>query len=35
MADNEVDKDWRPRHVLVGYDGSDGGKDAVRLTRTL
>lgn len=29
------DTDWGPRHVLVGYDDSEGAKDAVRLTRTL
>lgn len=29
------DRDWKPRHVLVGYDGSDGAKDAVRLARIL
>jgi nucleotide-binding universal stress UspA family protein len=26
---------WKPRRVLVGFDGSDGGKDAVRLAQTL
>ena len=33
-----MDKDhegWEPRRVLVGYDGSDGAKDAVRLARNL
>ena len=35
MDSKDTDKHWRPRHVLVGYDGSDGAKDAVRLTRTL
>ena len=29
------DKDWKPRRVLIGYDGSDGAKDAVKLARTL
>jgi nucleotide-binding universal stress UspA family protein len=29
------DTDWRPRRVLIGYDGSDGAKDAVKLARTL
>jgi nucleotide-binding universal stress UspA family protein len=31
----ETEKDWQPRHVLVGYDGSDGADDAVALARTL
>ncbi len=35
MQGNEVETNWRPRHVLVGYDGSDGAADAVRLARTL
>ncbi|HVW46559.1 MAG TPA: universal stress protein [Solirubrobacterales bacterium] len=35
MADKETNREWRPRHVLVGYDGSDGAKDAVRLARIL
>ncbi len=26
---------WRPRRVLVGYDGTEGGRDAVALARTL
>ncbi|HKZ15290.1 MAG TPA: universal stress protein [Solirubrobacterales bacterium] len=30
-----TDKDWQPRRVLIGYDGSDGAKDAVALARTL
>ncbi|MFT3863341.1 MAG: universal stress protein [Solirubrobacterales bacterium] len=29
------DKDWEPRRVLVGFDDSDGGADAIRLARTL
>ena len=29
------DKDWKPRRVLIGYDGSDGAKDAVKLAQTL
>jgi nucleotide-binding universal stress UspA family protein len=29
------DKDWKPRRVLIGYDDSDGAKDAVKLARTL
>jgi nucleotide-binding universal stress UspA family protein len=29
------DKDWKPRRVLVGYDGSEGAKDAVSLARRL
>jgi len=29
------DKNWNPRRVLVGFDGSDGAKDAIRLTRSL
>jgi nucleotide-binding universal stress UspA family protein len=28
-------KNGTPRRVLIGYDGSDGAKDAVRLARTL
>jgi nucleotide-binding universal stress UspA family protein len=26
---------WRPRRILIGYDGSDGAKDAVALCRIL
>lgn len=29
------EKDWQPRRVLIGYDGSDGAADAVALARTL
>ncbi|HTT94286.1 MAG TPA: universal stress protein [Solirubrobacterales bacterium] len=29
------DRGWEPRKVLVGYDGSDGSKDAVALARVL
>lgn len=29
------DTNWKPRRVLVGYDDSEGAKDAVRLARTL
>lgn len=29
------DTNWQPRHVLVGYDDSEGAKDAVRLARAL
>ena len=29
------DNDWKPRRVLVGYDGSEGAKDAVSLARRL
>ncbi len=32
---SDRDEDWTPRRVLIGYDGSDGAKDAVRLARTL
>lgn len=35
MASKDTDKNWKPRHVLIGYDDSEGGKDAVRLARTL
>lgn len=30
-----TDKGWRPHHVLIGYDGSEGSADAVALARTL
>jgi nucleotide-binding universal stress UspA family protein len=30
-----TDKDWKPRQVLIGYDGSEGAEDAVALARTL
>jgi nucleotide-binding universal stress UspA family protein len=30
-----TEKDWQPHHVLIGYDGSDGAKDAVALARVL
>ena len=26
---------WRPRRVLIGYDGTDGGRDAIALARAL
>ena len=29
------DKNWKPRRVLIGYDGSEGAEDAVKLARTL
>jgi nucleotide-binding universal stress UspA family protein len=29
------DRDWNPRRVLIGYDGSQGAEDAVALARTL
>lgn len=29
------DTNWQPRHVLIGYDDSDGAKDAVRLARSI
>ena len=29
------DKSWDPRRMLIGYDGSDGAKDAVALAREL
>jgi nucleotide-binding universal stress UspA family protein len=35
VENQDTDKKWAPRRVLVGYDGSEGGKDAVRLARTL
>ncbi|MGH2936876.1 MAG: universal stress protein [Solirubrobacterales bacterium] len=28
-------ENWKPGRVLVGHDGSEGAKDAIRLTRTL
>jgi nucleotide-binding universal stress UspA family protein len=33
--DKDTGKDWKPRHVLVGFDGSEGAKDAVKLAGTL
>ncbi len=35
MEGRETDRDWKLRHVLVGYDGSEGAKDAIRLARTI
>lgn len=32
MGDAKV---WRPRRVLIGYDGSDGGRDAIALATLL
>ncbi len=32
---SEKDIDWAPRRVLIGFDGSDGAKDAVELCRTI
>ncbi|HVW46558.1 MAG TPA: universal stress protein [Solirubrobacterales bacterium] len=29
------ERTWRPRRILVGYDGSEGGRDAVALAATL
>jgi nucleotide-binding universal stress UspA family protein len=28
-------KDWRPRRVLVGYDGTEGARDAIALAKLL
>lgn len=28
-------RDWRPRRILVGYDGSEGGHDAIALAKLL
>ncbi|MFT3863358.1 MAG: universal stress protein [Solirubrobacterales bacterium] len=30
-----IGRDWPPRRVLLGFDGSDGAKDAVELCRAL
>jgi nucleotide-binding universal stress UspA family protein len=35
MEGKSTDRNWEPRRVLIGYDGSEGAKDAVRLARTL
>jgi nucleotide-binding universal stress UspA family protein len=35
MESKDMEMDWRPRRVLVGYDGSEGSKDAIRLVRAL
>lgn len=31
----DEDRGWEPRRVLIGYDGSDGAKDAVALAKVL
>ncbi|MBS1888023.1 MAG: universal stress protein [Actinobacteria bacterium] len=33
--EGKEEKEWEPRHVLVGYDGSEGAGDSVRLVRAL
>jgi nucleotide-binding universal stress UspA family protein len=35
MESENTGKEWKPHHVLVGYDDSEGAKDAIQLTRTL
>ncbi len=35
MERKDTDIDWKPRRALVGFDGSQGAEDAVRLVRTL
>lgn len=32
---SESDFDWKPRRVLIGYDGSQGAKDAVEQCRVI
>lgn len=32
---SETDFSWTPRRILLGYDGSDGAKDAVELCRAI
>jgi nucleotide-binding universal stress UspA family protein len=31
----DTETDWKPRHVLVGYDGTEGGRDAIALGKLL
>lgn len=35
MESKDTDTGWKARRVLVGYDGSEGAKDAIRLLRAL
>jgi nucleotide-binding universal stress UspA family protein len=35
MDRNDGVMDWKPRHVLVGYDGTEGGRDAIALGKAL